>query len=78
MQIPFLWPCWDQIFHYHLSRKSLREKKVKHSLSLHGVFSLGECDFVAKPRYAINVFFQLRPGNMSRELRHIAYVFLCG
>lgn len=57
MQIPFLWPCWHQIFHYHLSGKSLREKKVKHSLSPHGVFSLGECDFVAKPRYAINVFF---------------------
>lgn len=45
MQIPCLWPCWDQIFHYHLSGKSSRGGgwggKVKHSCSLHGVVWFG-------------------------------------
>lgn len=29
MQIPCLWLCWDQIFHYHLSGKSLRGEKKR-------------------------------------------------
>ena len=43
MQIPCLWPCWDQIFHYHLSGKSPRgeKKMVKLSFPLHEVFCFG-------------------------------------
>lgn len=41
MQIPCLWSCWDQIFRYHLSGKSLREKNVTYGFSLHEVFWFG-------------------------------------